>query len=149
MGAGHRVTALYELIPTGQPLPPLSLTDSALVVTIQPDKSVKINADDLFVVQLRYKQPTGAAPSQLLEYRLNAAAFDRRDASENLKLASAVAEFGLLLRDSKFKGNASYTRASARAREAAKNDASGYRSELASLIEKAGKLAVKETVGRK
>lgn len=149
MGAGHRVTALYELIPTGQSLPPLSKLDSALVVTAQPDKSVKINADDLFVVQLRYKQPTGSAPSQLLEYRLNAAALDRRDESENFKLASAVAEFGLLLRDSKFKGNATYTRALTRARETAKNDSGGYRAELADLIEKAGKLAAKETAGRK
>lgn len=149
MGACHRVTALYELIPTGQSLPALSKIDSALVVVIEPDKSVKINADDLFVVQLRYKQPTGTAPSQLLEYRMNAAALDRRDESENFKLASAVAEFGLLLRESKFKGNASYTRAAARAREVAKNDPGGYRAELADLIEKAGKLAAKETAGRK
>ncbi|HRI62536.1 MAG TPA: VWA domain-containing protein, partial [Saprospiraceae bacterium] len=85
MGAGHRVTALYELIPTGQALPPLSKIDSALVVAIKPDKSVKINADDLFVVQLRYKQPTGSAPSQLLEYRLNAAALDRHTESDNFK----------------------------------------------------------------
>lgn len=149
MGAGHRVTALYELIPTGQPLPPLSTLDSALVVVIEPDKSVKIKPDDLFVVQLRYKQPSGTATSQLLEYRLNALALDRRDESDNFKIASAVAEFGLLLRDSKFKGNASWAHALARAREAAKNDAGGYRAELAALVGKAGKLAGKVTAGRK
>ena len=149
MGAGHRVTALYEIIPTGQSLPPLSKLDSALVVAMQPDKSVKINADDLFVVQLRYKQPTGSAPSQLLEYRLNAAALDRSDESDNFKLASTVAEFGLLLRYSKFKGNATYAHTLTRAREAAKNDPSGYRAELVNLIEKAGQLAAKETAGRK
>lgn len=149
MGADHRVTALYELIPTGEPLPPLSKIDSALVVAIEPDKSVKINADDLFVVQLRYKQPTGAAPSQLLEYRMNAAALDRRDESENFILASSVAEFGLLLRDSRFKANASWNQALARARVAAKNDPNGYRAELAMLIEKAGKLATVASTGRK
>jgi len=148
MGAGHRVTALYELIPTGQPLPPLSTVDSALVVVIQPDKSVKISGDDLMVLQLRYKQPTGSMPSQLMEYRLNAAALDRRDESENFKLASAVVEFGLLLRDSKFKGNASYARALSRAKAAAAlHDAGGYRVELVGLIEAAGKL-VRTGTGR-
>ncbi len=146
LGAGHRVTALYELIPTGQPLPPLSKVDSALVVVAQPDKSVKISADDLMVLQLRYKQPTGSAPSQLMEYRLNAAALDRRDESENFKLASAVVEFGLLLRESKFKGNATYASALGRARAAAAlHDAGGYRSELVGLIEAAARLAGKGT----
>lgn len=149
MGAGHRVTALYEIIPTGQSLPLLSKNDSAMIVAIAPDKSVKINADDLFVVQLRYKQPSGSAPSQLLEYRLNAAALDRRSESDNFKMASTVAEFGLLLRNSKFKGNATYRHALARAREVAKNDPGGYRIELAALIEKAEKLSAAGTAGGK
>lgn len=77
-----------------------------------------------------------------MEYRLNAAALDRRDESENFKLASAVTEFGLLLRGSKFKGNASYASALHRARSAAAlHDASGYRTELVGLIEAAGRLA--------
>ena len=146
LGAGHRVTALYELIPTGQPLPPLSKVDSALVVVAQPDKSVKISADDLMVLQLRYKQPSGSAPSQLMEYRLNAAALDRREESENFKLASAVVEFGLLLRESKFRGNATYASALGRARAAAAlHDAGGYRSELVGLIETASRLSGKGT----
>ncbi len=149
MGAGHRVTALYELIPTGQSLPPLSKLDSALVVVAEPDKSVRINDDDLFVVQLRYKQPGGEAPSQLLEYRLNVAALDRRDESENFLLASAVAEFGLLLRDSKFKGQASYGHALERARLASRNDPGGYRKELADLVERAGRLAGRAAAGEK
>ena len=142
LGAGHRVTALYELIPTGQPLPPLSKVDSALVVVMQPDRLVTIGADDLMVLQLRYQQPSGSAPSQLMEYRLNAAALDRRIESENFKLASAVTEFGLLLRDSKFKGSASYASALSRARAAAAvQDAGGYRAELVKLIEAAETLA--------
>lgn len=149
MGSGHRVTALYELIPTGQSLPPMSKLDSALVVVIEPDKSVKINADDLFVVQLRYKQPAGSAPSRLLEYRLNAAAIDRRTESDNFKLASTVAEFGLLLRESKYKGNATYEHALNRARVLAQNGPSDYRKELAQLVEKAGKLSAKTATGGK
>lgn len=149
MGAGHRVTALYEIIPAGQPLPPLSKTDSALVVTIAPDKKVKISADELFVVQLRYKQPNGNAPSQLLEYRMNAAALNRQTESDHFKLASTVAEFGLLLRQSKYKGNATYEQTLARARALAKYDPTEYRMELAQLIEKAGKLSADAVAGDK
>lgn len=149
MGAGHRVTALYEIIPTGQALPPLSKNDAALVVAMDPDKSVKIAPDDLFVVQLRYKKPEGAAASQLLEYRMNAAALDNRTESEHLLLASTVAEFGLLLRDSKYKGSASYSHALSRARTAARNDPEGYRKELVALIEKAGRLASGAAAGGK
>lgn len=149
MGAGHRVTALYEIIPTGQALPPLSKSDAALVVAMQPDKSIKIAPDDLFVVQLRYKKPEGAAPSQLLEYRMNAAALDNRSESDNLLLASAVTEFGLLLRDSKYKGKATWTHTLSRARTAARNDRNGYRKELADLIEKAAGLASGTSAGGK
>jgi Ca-activated chloride channel family protein len=70
LGAGHRVTALYELIPTGQGLPPLTKADSAMVTVIKPDPSVKVRTEDLMVLQMRYKKPTGNSPSRLLEYRL-------------------------------------------------------------------------------
>ena len=141
LGAGHRVTALYEIIPAGQSLPAGNKLDSTLLAIAQPDTSVNINPEDLLVLQLRYKQPKGEQPSRLMEYRLNASALKQTKGSENFQLASAVAEFGLLLRDSKYKGSASYEQALGRARKAAKNDPGGYRTELVGLIEKAGKLA--------
>jgi Ca-activated chloride channel family protein len=141
LGAGHRVTALYELVPKGQQLPALSKLDSALVMVQAPDKSVKLAASDLVVLQMRYKKPKGNSASELMEYRLNAAALERKKESENFKLASAVAEYGLLLRDSKYKGSASYKHALSRAREVATFDLFGYRLELVDLIEKAGKMA--------
>ncbi len=141
LGAGHRVTAIYEIVPVGQALPPLTNADSALVVVTKPDTSVTVGADDLMVLQLRYKKPKGDLPSQLLEYRLNGAALDRKTESENFLLASSIAEFGMLLRDSKYKGSASYEQAISRAREAAKNDPSGYRTELVQLMEKAQAIA--------
>jgi Ca-activated chloride channel family protein len=79
---------------------------------------------------------------------MNAAALDRRDESANFKLASAVAEFGLLLRQSKFKGNAGFDSALRRARDAAKTDRNGYRTELVQLIEKASALAARKTAGK-
>lgn len=149
LGAGHRVTAIYEIVPAGQALPPLTKADSALVVMTKPDTAVTVGADDLMVLQLRYKKPKGEQPSQLMEYRLNAAALDRKTESENFLLASSVAEFGLLLRDSKYKGSASYEHAISRAREAAKNDPGGYRKELVQLMEKAQAIAAPAGAAKK
>ncbi len=142
LGVGHRVTAIYEIVPAGQSLPALTKADSALVVVTKPDTTVNVGKDDLMVLQLRYKKPKGEQPSQLMEYRLNAAALDRKTESENFLLASSIAEFGLLLRDSKYKASASYEHAISRAREAAKNDPNGYRTELVHLMEKAQSIAV-------
>ncbi len=141
LGAGHRVTAIYEIIPAGQTLPALTKADSAMVVVTKPDTAVTVGHDDLMVLQLRYKKPKGEQPSQLMEYRLNAAALDRKTESENFLLASSIAEFGMLLRDSKYKGAASYEQAIRRAREASKNDPSGYRKELVLLMEQAQVIA--------
>lgn len=141
LGAGHRVTAIYEIVPLGQTLPLLTKADSALVVVARPDTAVSVGKNDLMVLQIRYKNPKGEQPSQLMEYRLNAAALDRKTESENFLLASSIAEFGLLLRDSKFKGSANYERAISRAREAAKNDPNGHRKELVLLMEKAKAIA--------
>lgn len=91
---------------------------------------------------MRYKKPKGKAKSQLMEYRLNAAALDRKTESLNFQLASGIAEFGLLLRDSKYKGAASFAHASAQVRAACSYDPDGYRVELAKLIDTAGKMLV-------
>jgi Ca-activated chloride channel family protein len=149
LGAGHRVTAIYEIIPAGQTLPTLTKADSAMVVVTKPDTAVTVGHDDLMVLQLRYKKPKGEQPSQLMEYRLNAAALDRKTESENFLLASSIAEFGMLLRDSKHKGSASYEQAIRRAREAAKNDPSGYRKELVLLMERAQAIAVPAGTAKK
>ncbi len=139
LGAGHRVTALYEIILAGQPLPSLTKSDSSLVVVAKPDTAVQIHAADLMVLQLRYKKPSGNAPSQLMEYRLHAAALNQPAGKEsnNFKLASAVAEFGLLLRQSKYAGTASYDHALMQAQAASAIDPGGYRAELVALIAQA------------
>jgi Ca-activated chloride channel family protein len=142
LGAGHRVTAIYEIVPAGQTLPDLSKADSTLMVVTKPDTAVTVNPSDLMVLQLRYKKPKGEQPSQLMEYHLNASALDGKAESENFLLASSIAEFGMLLRDSKFKASASYASAISRAREAAKNDPNGYRTELVQLMEKAQAIAM-------
>ncbi len=100
LGAGHSVTALYEIIPPGQAIPG---------ATVDPLRyqaaTVRAAGSELATVKLRYKDPTGDT-SRLLTRTVNATA--NGEMSENLRLASAVAQYGLLLRDSPNKGNASF-----------------------------------------
>ena len=69
---------------------------------------------------------------------------DFRQASENLRFAASVAEFGLLLRNSDFRGTASFGHVLTTAREAASVDTEGYRKEFISLVQKAGELKKNE-----
>ena len=136
LGAGHSVTALYEIIPAGsdESVPGV---DPLRYQQVAPRPEV--GADEVLTVKLRYKQP-GESESRLLARTLTKAAAGGGDPSAALRFASAVAEFGLLLRDSPYKGEASYERAYERAREALGADEDGRRSELLSLIRTADDL---------
>ena len=109
LGAGHAVTALYEIVPH----------DNAPL------------AADAFRVQFRYKAPQS---TQGVEMTL-AGVEETAAPSPDFHFAAAVAEFGLLLSDSQFKGAASYESAAARAGAHTRGDAA--RVELAELIRKA------------
>jgi Ca-activated chloride channel family protein len=130
LGAGHTVTALYELIPAGSD----EVIPSAGELKYR--KTQLVDSDDLMTVKLRYKQPDGDE-SKLLVRTINAADFGGQQPSDNFQFASEVAEFGLLLRDSEFKGNASYGQIIERARQVKGDDREGYRAEFINLVEKA------------
>lgn len=140
LGVGHRVTALYEIIPAGQAIPEAA-ANSTLQSVQQPDTSVQITANDLMVLQMRYKKPKGNEPSKLLEFHLPASAMNEASTSDNFLLASSIAEFGLLLRHSAYKGSASFEQAIQRAQKAAQTDPKGYRAELVQLMTIAKKLS--------
>lgn len=141
LGAGHRVTALYEIVPAGQPLP-LGVKNGEMRYQ-ETRLSAAAGKDELMALKLRYKAPKTGAASRLIETTVP----DRltTSPSENFQLAAAVAEFGLLLRNSAYKGHATYDRALALAQKAAKTDPGGYRKELCELIEKARLLATPDT----
>ena len=130
LGAGHSVTALYELIPAGsdEPVPGV---DPLRYQQIAPRSEV--GADEVLTVKVRYKQP-GESESRLLARTLTKPPAGDDVSSNAFRFAAAVAEFGLLLRDSPYKGEASYERAYERAREALGHDEDGPRRELLSLI---------------
>ena len=132
MGSGHMVTALYEIVPngSGESLP-----------SIDPLKyqSPKVSreetySDEMLTIKVRYKKPDGNT-SMLLEKPVKSTAYDIEGASENLRFAAAVAEFGMILRESEFKGSSSLESAAKLAKSAKGEDEDGYRSELIRLIE--------------
>ena len=133
LGAGHRVTALYEIIPAGQNVPIASETGVFTYEKTKPATGSK-NAD-LLTLKLRFKQPKVGARSELIKTVVP----DKESEimSENLSLAAAAASFGLVLRHSAYKGDATFESALLLARASLANDPSGYRAELCELIQRA------------
>lgn len=128
LGAGHTVTALYEVVPVGAraSVDPLKYQDN------QPEKAAPANSE-LLTVKVRYKEPQGSQ-SRLSEYVLRGPAQTMERASENLRFAAAVAQFGMLLRESDYRGAATYD-ATAKLAEAARGkDPEGYRAEFVRLV---------------
>jgi Ca-activated chloride channel family protein len=130
MGSGHNVTALYELIPSGsdEKLPsidPLKYQRS----DINPER----NNNEFLTIKLRYKKPDGVT-SMLLEQPVKGPVREIYSSSENLRFAAAVAEFGMILRASEFKGEARLESAISLANSARGEDEEGYRAEFIRMI---------------
>jgi Ca-activated chloride channel family protein len=135
LGSGHSVTALYEVVPAGARA--VTLDDDSLTYQETSLRPGARHSSELLTVRLRYKDPKGST-SQLLETAVN----DRTGAaSEDLRFASAVAEFAMLLRDSEHKGEASWEQTLSLARGARGDDDLGYRGEFIGLVETARSLA--------
>ncbi len=135
IGAGHSVTALYEIIPAGQ-----RVENDGIELRygqVQPSDSSFNN--ELLTVKLRYKEPN-RSESKLLSQGLIDRESSIENASENLRFAVAVAEFGLLLRNSRYKGNASFRNVSNLAEGALGNDLRNYRNDFLTLVGKAQRL---------
>ncbi len=127
LGAGHTVTALYEVVPSD------SKEEFAKTDDLKYQKVAVAPSDDLLTVKLRYKEPTGDT-SKLLSKEVNSKA-EVIKPSNNFEFASAVAEFGLLLRNSQYKAGASYRDVLERAKAAKGSDSDGYRADFIKLVE--------------
>jgi Ca-activated chloride channel family protein len=142
LGAGHTVTALYELVPVG--------TETPLVDALKyqlPSQKPGSAANEVLTVKLRYKEPQGTA-SKLLAQPLAGGAVPIAQASADQQFAAAVAEFGLLLRQSEQRGTATYGTAAQLAQAGRGPDADGYRAELLRLVKLAeGLTPAAKTVG--
>lgn len=133
IGAGHSVTALYEVVPANTAFETPSVDASKYVA--QPDESEA--SSEWLTVKLRYKAPDGDT-SQLIEEPFTGEidrAFDA--ATTDFRFASSVAGFGMLLRDSEYKGSLSYDRVLDIARDAKGRDVNSLRSQFIELVRKA------------
>ncbi len=137
MGAGHAVTALYEIVPVGAPLDVrLGTVDSLRY----QQGGARVRGDrngDWATVKIRYKRPEGGA-SRLLSQPVRG---DEERPSANLRWATSVAGVGMLLRDSEHKGQCTWPAMITLAREARGEDREGYRAEFVRLAELASNLA--------
>lgn len=138
IGAGHSVTALYEVIPTGAG----ELTPSVDPLEYQDEGglSAASNSDDLMTIKIRYKAPDGDA-SEKLSFPVANTDRTAEGASNNFRFSASVAAFGMLLRDSSHKGNATWAQVSDLAQNARGSDPDGSRAEYLQLVEKAKRLA--------
>jgi len=139
IGAGHRITALYEVVPVGAKGRVDPLRYGAL------DTPGKARSDELANVRLRYKQP-GSHTSQLLEYPIAKQSLVATDkASADLRFAASVAAFGQLLRGGKYLGAFGYDDVATLARSGLGTDDEGYRREFVSLVKLAQTLAPQDS----
>lgn len=137
LGAGHTVTALYEIVPTD------SEEEFGDVDALVYQKKTVNESEDLMNVKLRYKKPA-EDKSQLIQQAINSSEITTKPKGD-FQFVAAVAEFGLLLRNSQFKANASYQEALKAAKQSKGSDEYGYRQELIDLIETADSLDSRPT----
>lgn len=132
LGAGHTVTALYEIIPVGVKSEYLKSVDDLKYQSNQNTNAA--NNDELMTIKFRYKKPSEDT-SKLMTHVLKDKSKKLEETSDNFRFSASVAEFGLLLRDSEFKGNANYNQIISLAKGAKGNDSEGYRVEFIRLVE--------------
>lgn len=131
LGAGHTVTALYEVIPAG--------VESEFTQDVDDLKyqnradSKKIDSDELLTVKFRYKEPNGSR-SKLIATTLKDKGLDINKSSDNFRFSASVAEFGMLVRESEFKQQSSYQNAITLALGAKGKDTEGHRQEFINLV---------------
>ena len=133
------MTALYEIIPLGPESEFLATVDDLKYQKAELEK-FSSKTDELLHVKFRYKAPDGNK-SKLLQKPVinNDLAFDATSA--NFRWSAAVASFGMLLRDSKYKGDTSYDQVENWANAAKGKDEHGYRHEFLQLVRGMGAVA--------
>ena len=133
LGTGHTVTALYEVVLKGSEENNASVDPLRYQThTITTNTSEKSN--EMLTVKFRYKAPEGKK-SKLITQHLEDKVIPIAQSSTNFRFSAAVAEFGLLLRNSPYKGTASYSQVIDLAKNSKGKDDNGYRAEFIRLVE--------------
>jgi Ca-activated chloride channel family protein len=138
MGAGHTVTALYEIIPAGSDETGLPIVDPLRYQNDRNDKEVRSPLAEapreLCNIKLRYKQPDGLT-SRMFSKTVGTEIKNVGETTDRFRFSAAVASFGMILRNSSYKGTATVTDVIALASNAKGNDPDGYRSEFVRLVQ--------------
>lgn len=145
LGAGHTVTALYEIIPAGEENDTMLHKVDNLKYQVA-NKPVG-NSNEIMTIKLRYKQPQGDV-SQLIVHPVTDEHIALENSSGNFRFSAAVAEFGLLLRESAFRQNATYKQVNTLANAAKGGDENGYRAEFVQLVNTAAALDTRKDVSK-
>ncbi|MBR0458484.1 MAG: von Willebrand factor type A domain-containing protein [Victivallales bacterium] len=133
VGAGHCVTVLYEIVPAGQEVP------ATKVDALKYQKNTPAGeADELATIKIRYKEPKEDT-SKLLQFpALQNKLFQPfAKADEELRFAATVASFGLVLRNSQFKGSATIESTLRLAEQTIPDNAASERKEFLSIVRQA------------
>jgi Ca-activated chloride channel family protein len=146
LGSGHTVTALYEISPAGVKDEFLKDVDPLKYQKHKVALSDESHNNEVMTIKFRYKAPDGDK-SLLIEQPVWDKAIGFSQASENFRFAVSVAEFGMLLRNSEFKGNSTFKHVFVTAKAAKGADTEGYRKEFIALVKKASSLKSKEVNG--
>jgi len=136
MGSGHTCTALYEIVPVGVSIPVQNAGDLKYQKAAEDAPAAK--SGEWLTVRLRYK-PVDRDDAKELAVVLPEQGVTTRP-SDDFRFAAATAGFGMLLRDSEYKGSATFQSIHDLAVNAAGNDRNGSRSEFVRLVDKARQL---------
>ena len=134
IGAGHSVTALFEVVPAGVEIDIPGVDPLRYQTALQPTD--RAASGELLTVSIRYKEPDGDE-SRLLEVPVRDSEQDLDAATEDYRFQSAVAGFGMILRDSPYKGAATFDSVLDIAEENIGLDQEGYREEFIGLVRRA------------
>ncbi|QQO10034.1 vWA domain-containing protein [Breznakiella homolactica] len=143
IGAGHRVTAFYELIPPGREADSLPQVDPLKYSVPNAKQPANQYWDELLTVKMRYKNPNETV-SEFISFPVKTDSIAAENtASDDFTFAASVAAFGMLLRDSPYKGTATYSLVRDMARQSKGDDADGYRGGFLTLLDEAESIQTK------
>ncbi len=136
IGAGHTVTALYEVVPVGVDSPTEAVPAGDALKYSEGKAGKFPESAELLTLKVRYKAPTSDVSSKLVFPLVDSGA-EFATASQDFKFAAAVASFGMMLRDSPHKGAVTFDSVLGWAEDGLGEDAGGYRHEFMSLVKQA------------
>ena len=144
IGAGHTVTALYEIVPMGVAMPPIGGVDASKYDK-PAEKPNVVPSDEWLTVKLRYKRPDGDTSTKL-EVPVAGKPVAWEAANSDFQFAAGVALFGMKLRQSEYANDAGWDLVQNLAEKGSVRDVHGYRAEFQELVSKAAGQAVPKIV---